>query len=162
MSADSEHRFQQGQGSGGVVAEVNLGNLHRFSGFDQRGKVHNAREVAVRKGRFQQFPVDNIAFDETRSLGKRRTPAVTKIVEDADFVTCRQQQPGYGSADVTGSPSYQNPHEYLILEMVIETFAEFLQQKYYSAVVHRLAELIMLLWCCQRIGEYQRKSTTVP
>jgi hypothetical protein len=65
-----EHRFEQRQGRGSVIAKINLRVLHALPGFDQRRKVHHSVEAPSVKRGLKQRAVGDITFHKL-SFGRR-------------------------------------------------------------------------------------------
>ena len=101
--AGGEHGLEQGQGTDRVVAEVDLGALHAFAGFDQRGKMHDAVELSFAQSRFQQDTIVERSVYQERAIGNGRLPAVSEIVIDRHLVARSQKETADGSADVSGT-----------------------------------------------------------
>ena len=69
FGSGGENGFEQGQGRGGVVAEVDFGLLHGFAGFDEGGEVQDAIEGGLFSGSltkkaFDAGAIGDIGLDE--------------------------------------------------------------------------------------------------
>src|SRR5271154_1687673 len=107
-NAVSENGFEQGQAAGGIIAEVALGNFHRFAGFDQRGKMHYPLKFFFVEKKIQCGTVADIALNEIRSRGQGAAPSVREIIEDGDFVPSFEKLGGHHASDVSDSASHKH------------------------------------------------------
>ena len=58
-----DHRFEEGQRVGGVVAEILFRELHGFAGFDEGGEVHDSVDLLIREDAIESTAVGGVADD---------------------------------------------------------------------------------------------------
>ena len=111
-----EDGFEQGEGGGGVVAEVDFGVLHGFAGFDQGGEVEDAVEGrlfsgCVAKKLFDASTIGDVGFDEFDTGGDQIAAGVAEVIDDYDLVPLAGQERRNCAADISGPARYHDLHK---------------------------------------------------
>ncbi len=119
VDAGGEHGFEEREGGGGVVAEVELGLLHGLAGFDERGEVEDAIGAEFAEEGLDAGTVGDVGFDERCASGEVGTLAVAEVIEDGDLVAGLHEDGSDGSADVAGASGYEDVHWGSLFEMAM-------------------------------------------
>jgi hypothetical protein len=105
LDTGTQHRFQQGEGVGGIVAEKTLGRFHGLAGFDEGGEVHHGVELTFAEGFCETIGVSEVADDEIGALDDGLAVSVAEIVEDGDGMALANEFGDGDASDVSGSAS---------------------------------------------------------
>ncbi len=91
-----------------MVIDGGIGDRLRDEG--ECGKVHHGLDCVLAHRRLEHRPIVNGGIDEWQPLDRRLVP-VRQIVIDPHVVSPFDQTPRGLTADVTGTPRHQHPHE---------------------------------------------------
>src|SRR5271155_390135 len=116
LGSGGEDGFEQGQGGGGVIAEVDFRLLHGFAGFDKGSEVENAVKGNLfigcpTKETFDLGTICNIGFNEFNALRDEVAAGVAEIVDYRDLMPLLHQQFRNGTTDITGTARDHNLHK---------------------------------------------------
>ena len=103
-----QHRLKQGEGGGGVVAEVDLGPRHGLAGFNERGEVEDAVEgLALLLGGdekvFKRGTVSQLPLNKFHPCRQKIAPPVAQVVKNDGWC------PVSASSPATVPPMYPAP-----------------------------------------------------
>lgn len=104
----AEAGFEEGEGGGSVVAEVEGGLLHGLADFGGGGEVHDSGEAGDSEELVEQVRVGDRTDHKAGGGGNGFAAAAREVVEYGNLETALEEETDSGSADVACAAGDEN------------------------------------------------------